>query len=134
MNQYSDIINIPHFEFKKHQRMSIESRASTFSPFAALTGFADSINETSRLTEEKKLLSEDMKSIIDMKLQIIMEHIKEKPEIIVYYFIKDIKKNGGSYKEYKGNIRKIDIANKKIVFIDKKEINLDDIYDIIFNE
>ena len=41
MNKYDDIINLPHYELKNHKRMSMESRAAQFAPFAALTGYSD---------------------------------------------------------------------------------------------
>ncbi len=130
MSKYDNIINLPHYELKNHKRMSMESRAAQFSPFAALTGFSDSVKEIARLTDKERDLSEDMKSKIDMKLQLIEEHLNERPEITILYFVKDKKKSGGEYLEYTGNIRRIDIANKKIIFIDKKIICLDDIFDI----
>ena len=130
MNKYDEIINIPHFDPKNHKRMSIMERAAQFSPFAALTGYSDSVKETARLTKNKKELSEDMKYEIDMKLQLIEEHLKEKTEVSVLYFIKDKKKSGGDYKEFTGVIRRIDKVNDKIIFIDKTIIDLKDIIDI----
>lgn len=130
MSKYDNIINLPHYELKNHKRMSMESRAAQFSPFAALTGYSDSVKETARLTDSERNLSEDMKSKIDMKLQLIEEHINEKPEITILYFVKDMKKTGGKYLEHTGNVRRIDIVNKNIIFTDKKTICLDDIYDL----
>ena len=46
--RYDDIIDLPHWEPKHHQRMSLEDRAAQFAPFAALTGFGDVIDDTSR--------------------------------------------------------------------------------------
>ena len=130
MNKYDEIINIPHFDPKNHQRMSIKERAAQFSPFAALTGYSESVKETARLTKRKIELSEDMKYEIDMKLQLIEEHLDEKPLVIVEYFIKDKKKSGGDYNEFTGVIRRIDKVNGKIIFMDKKVVNLKDIIDI----
>ncbi len=52
MENYDDIINLPHYEPKHHPRMSMWSRAAQFAPFAALTGYdaaikqaADAVNE-----------------------------------------------------------------------------------------
>ena len=129
MNKYDDIINIPHFE-PRHERMSIMARAAQFSSFAALTGYSESVKETARLTKGKIELSEDMKNEIDMKLQLVEEHLKEKPEVSILYFVKDKKKSGGDYLEYKGVIRRIDQVNKKIIFIDKTIIDLNNIIDI----
>ena len=43
---YSDIINLPHHDSPKHPRMSRESRAAQFMPFAALTGYEEAIAHT----------------------------------------------------------------------------------------
>lgn len=44
-NEYLSIINLPHYEPKRHPRMSIDSRAAQFSPFSALEGLEESISE-----------------------------------------------------------------------------------------
>ena len=67
---YDDIINLPHFESKKHPRMSLEARSAQFAPFAALTGYDEFIRETSRLTNERIEIDESLKIILDGKLQI----------------------------------------------------------------
>ncbi len=130
MNKYDEIINIKHFDPVNHPRMSMENRAAQFSAFAALTGYSELVKETARLTKDVVMLSEDRKSVIDMKLQLIEEYLKEKPEITITYFIKDSKKSGGEYQDYTGIIRRIDKVNKKIIFYDKKVISLNDILDI----
>ena len=58
MGKYDDIINLEHFEPKNHKRMSTYQRAAQFSPFAALTGYDDLVNETIRITNDKIELSE----------------------------------------------------------------------------
>ena len=130
MSKYDEIINIPHFDPVNHKRMSMMERSAQFSPFAALTGYSESVKETARLTKGKIELSEDMKYEIDNKLQLIDDHIKEKPEVSVLYFIRDKKKSGGDYNEYTGVIRRIDKVNSKIIFADKTVIDLKDIIDI----
>jgi len=128
--KYEDIINLPHYELKNHERMSIYSRSAEFAPFAALTGYKESIKETSRLTNNKKEISEDVKELINIKLQEIENNIKEKPYIEVIYFKNDKIKQGGEYIEYQGNIKKIDLINRKLIFIDNKRIDLNSIYEI----
>lgn len=130
MSKYDEIINITHFDPVNHKRMSIMERAAQFSSFAALTGYSESVKETARLTKGKKELSEDMKYEIDMKLQLIEDHLNEKPEVSILYFIKDKKKSGGDYNEFTGIIRRIDKVNGKIIFVDKTIIDLKDIIDI----
>lgn len=45
-DKYKDIIDLPRHEpnHEKHPRMSQYNRAAQFAPFAALTGFEESIN------------------------------------------------------------------------------------------
>ena len=53
MGKYDDIIDLPHHVSETHARMSRHDRAAQFSPFAALTGFEDVIDETARETTER---------------------------------------------------------------------------------
>ena len=55
MKDYKDIIDHPHYEPKNHPRMSMLNRAAQFSPFAALTGYGDAVNETAKMVEERVL-------------------------------------------------------------------------------
>ena len=47
-HDYDDIINLPHYEPKRHPRMSMWNRAAQFAPFAALTGYEDAIKDTAQ--------------------------------------------------------------------------------------
>ena len=127
MSKYDSIINLPHYELKYHKRMSIESRAAQFSPFQALTGYSDSIKETSRLTSKKKELSEEEKNELDRKINILNENIKDRPDVIISYFIPDSKKSGGRYEDISGNIRRIDYVNHIIILTNNKKINIENI-------
>jgi hypothetical protein len=53
MSNYDDIIHLPHHVSKRHPQMSMWSRAAQFAPFAALTGYEESIKE-SALENEKQ--------------------------------------------------------------------------------
>lgn len=46
MSLYDDIINLPYLKSQKYPQMSAEDRAAQFSPFAALKGFDEAIEET----------------------------------------------------------------------------------------
>ena len=48
MNDYSDIIDHPHYQSKTRPHMSMYDRAAQFSPFAALTGYEESVEETAK--------------------------------------------------------------------------------------
>lgn len=130
MNKYDDIINLPHYESKTRKRMSLEARSAQFAPFAALTGYDDKVKETARRTDKRIELSDEEYNIINTKLQIIKEHIKEQPEITFVIFVKDKLKEGGKYEEVNGKVRVIDEVNEEIILVDKRKILLKNIYDI----
>ena len=45
-SDYSDIIDLEHHTSRKHPRMDADMRAAQFAPFAALTGYEETIRET----------------------------------------------------------------------------------------
>ncbi len=49
--KYDEIINHPHYEPKKHPRMSREMRAGQFAPYAALAGHAEAVRQTAKYAE-----------------------------------------------------------------------------------
>ena len=53
MNNYDDIINLPHHVSTKHTPMTLEARAAQFAPFSALTGYEDEISKTATLAEKE---------------------------------------------------------------------------------
>ena len=53
MENYEDIINMEHHVSKKHKQMSLHDRSAQFAPFAALVGFNDMVEETTRIVTEK---------------------------------------------------------------------------------
>lgn len=55
---YSDIINLPPHKSRNHAPMSGYNRAAQFSPFAALTGYEESIENAAKEHEEKMLPSD----------------------------------------------------------------------------
>ena len=127
---YDDIINLPHYVSKKRPQMSIEARSAQFAPFAALTGYDEKVKETARLTDRKIELEDGQKEILNNKLLYILENIGSKPEITFTYFVKDTKKSGGKYIEKTGIVRKIDMVEQYIQFIDKSKILFNDLLEI----
>ena len=53
MNDYSDIIDHPHYQSKTRPHMTMYDRAAQFSPFAALTGYEESVEETAKEETER---------------------------------------------------------------------------------
>jgi hypothetical protein len=130
MNNYDDIINIKNYKSKKRPQMSIYNRSAQFSPFAALTGYEESIDEASRITLNKSTISQDDKKILDIKFNILNDNLNEKPLVNIIYFIDDLKKQGGKYISKEGYIKKFDYNEKLVVFDDNTKIKISNIIDI----
>ena len=52
MDNYDDIINLPHHVSTKYPQMSMYQRAAQFAPFAALTGHSDALDTAARENAE----------------------------------------------------------------------------------
>ena len=129
MDNYSDIINLSR-PVSKRPRMSLEQRSAQFAPFAALTGYEGQVKETARLTDKRIELNEELKEILDLKIQLIQKKIKEQPDVTITYFIPDDKKQGGKYKTVTNSVKKIDTYKNEIILIDGTTIAIDEIIDI----
>lgn len=112
---YDDIIRLPRPTSAKHPRMPLADRAAQFSPFAALSGHSAALAETARLTDRQIELSDDDKAVLDQKQRILLEHIKEHPEISVTWFRPDEKKDGGQYITTTGRLKRIDEFNQVLL-------------------
>jgi len=129
MSKYDDIINLKR-PISKHPKLSIDSRAAQFAPFAALTGYDEQVKETARLTSKKAILDEDALEKINNKLDFINKNINDNIFINVTYFIPDKKKSGGKYTNIKGIVTKIKLVEEYIVVDNKIIIPMKDIIDI----
>ena len=112
--KYEDMLYMNPPVSKTHRKMSIQDRAAQFMPFAALTGYEDLIRESSRI--------------------ILHRHEKEKPLIKVQYFVRDLKKSGGSYQMVEKYLHRIDDIEKKIIFKDRTTIQFEEIISIEYEE
>ena len=156
MGKYDDIIDLPHPVSEKHPHMSMYDRAAQFSPFDALTGYSESIDETARTTDRRLELSDEDKAVLDGKLS-ELERLCAKarsarfygdedacfPKITVTYFVPDkdlhkrSRKTGGSFLKYTGTLRTADTLQGFLVFENESgpdrppfRIPLRDIFDI----
>lgn len=128
--KYADIIDLPHHQSDTRQKMSNYDRAAQFSPFAALTGHADSIKETARLTDEYSEPSEEMKAIMNEKILFLMEQFENQPEITITFFKPDEKKQGGAYITITGVVKKIKTYERQIQMTTGDLIPIDMIFGI----
>lgn len=130
INKYNDIINLSHHVSKKHPQMSLEARSAQFAPFSALTGYEDIIEETARLTFERKEIDEEMKISINEKLQEIINKINMKPIATFTYYVPDSQKEGGYYRTVTSKVVKID-KYKQLVYLENNiEIPINEIVDL----
>lgn len=110
--------------------MTMLQRAAQFAPFAALSGHADAVRETERLTDSEIELDDDKTEMLNKKSIILRDHLNEHPEICITYFLPDEKKEGGYYHTYSGCLRNIDDYEQKFVFTDGMTISISSVFDI----
>ncbi len=129
-HRYDDIIHLPHHVSGVHPQMAAGDRAAQFSPFAALTGYEDVLEEAGRLTGERIELDEDAKNILDEKLRTIQEQMADHPQVEITYFVPDEKKAGGAYTTAAGWVKKIDRYGQNIIMNDGTKIPIGEIQEI----
>ncbi len=127
--EYDDIIDLPRPK-SKHEPMPMSDRAAQFSPFAALTGYEDAIDETARLTDARVELGESAVEELERALAGIAARISERPDVTVTYFVPDERKSGGAYVTRAGALKRIDEAERELVFADGTRIAVGDIVSI----
>lgn len=111
----------------KYPKMSMSDRAAQFAPFAALTGHKEAILEQQRITQAKRILSNEEKLEINEK---IVEMVKLKSKCRIIYFEKDKTKSGGQYLKSVLSFKRMDELNKTLFFKENIQIQIDDIVDI----
>ncbi len=127
---YDDIIKTAYPIPSKYPKMSVTGRAAQFSPFAALTGYSDAIEESGRLTKRKAKLDPSVKEELNRKLYYLSTITQELPEITVTYFLRDPIKMGGTYFKKTGNLKRVDTYQHFILYTDGTLILMDDIFQI----
>lgn len=124
MDDYKDMLDLPHHVSKKHKPMPMISRAAQFAPFAALTGYGDAVKETARLTDDRIDLSDEEIEKLNNKLGQMQSMLEEKvyPEVAITYFRPDEKKEGGAYITAQGTVKKIREHEEILVLESRHEI------------
>lgn len=133
---YDDIINLPHHESRRHPRMSMLNRAAQFAPFAALTGYDDAIEETSRLTDRMIDLDSDIKVDLDRTMALLRSILDDSgslPQVTITFFIPDVYKDGGSYNTIKTKVKSIDDVERCVILPDGQKIPISNIVDMTIN-
>ena len=108
----------------------MSDRAAQFSPFAALNGYDAAIQETGRFTDEKIDLDESEFSILDQKLQELLDCLDDEPKVVLTYFAPDMRKTGGKYVNVIGTVKKVDITKRQIILQDGTTVCMENILEI----
>ena len=129
-HKYDDIIHLPHPVSQRRSLMSNYDRAAQFSPFAALTGFEETIEETHRRTDSRIELDESEKLRLDAALQQLMRRQPERPWAVVTWFVYDLLKSGGAYITQPVQLRRIDPVAGTLQLTDGRELPIGEIIGI----
>lgn len=130
MEEYDDIINMPHHVSKNHPQMPMMNRAAQFAPFAALTGYDAVINETGRLTDGFIELDEYKKEQLNRKIAALLEEIDERPMVTITFFKPDKRKEGGAYSTVSAPLKKVDEYRQLLIMEDGTAVPFNCIFDI----
>lgn len=127
-HKYDDIIDRPHYVSPTRPQMSMLERAAQFSPFDALTGYDESIEETARRTDTRTPLSEQQLAALDEALTRLESLCREAararfageeerlPQVTLTWFVPDAVlhrgsgKSGGSFFTRRVTVRRVDRA------------------------
>lgn len=132
IEDYSDIINLPHHVSHNHPQMPMEARAAQFAPFAALTGYDAVIHETARQTDKQVELEEYDNERLNRIFSELMDSLEEHPVVTVSYFKPDEHKAGGAYVTVTGQLKKIDTYEQIMKMEDGTVIPIGSIMDLQF--
>ncbi len=118
---YADILLLPYPKSKRPTYLSLRERAAQFAPFAALAGYEEMVQEEARLTEPEKELSEWELQLLDGTLHQMEEQMKEgrKPQVRVDYFVRDLRKPGGSRETAEGMVKEMDPVFRRLILFEK---------------
>ncbi|MDE6260451.1 MAG: YolD-like family protein [Oscillospiraceae bacterium] len=127
MGAYDDIIHLPHPISARHPRMPMIDRAAQFTPFQALTGYGEAIQETARITGEKAELTEEEKAVLDDNLHFLAATGNK---AAFTYFLPDGRKSGGAYVTALGAVKKLNPLEGRLILTDGTDIPIDNILEI----
>ena len=100
-------------------------RAAQFAPFAALSGFDETVQEAGRLTQAQIELAENEREALNDALVRLAARLPEQPEVRLTYFQPDAKKSGGTYRTILTRVRRLDANAQVLVLTDGTRIPFD---------
>lgn len=108
-----------------HAPMRRCDRAAQFAPFAALSGFDETVQEAGRLTQAQIELAENEREALNDALVRLAARLPEQPEVRLTYFQPDAKKSGGIYRTILTRVRRLDANAQVLVLTDGTRIPFD---------
>ena len=129
-HDYDDILHLSRPVSGRHARMSMVDRGAQFSPFAALVGYEQVLQESARLTQEETFLDESSKELLDRKLRFLADHLGQVGQVRFLCYRPDERKSGGSFLRLEGSVKKIDLYRRRVVLEDGQEFAIEDIRSI----
>lgn len=127
---YSDLFQCERPQFDPSRKMSLKERAAQFSPFSALRGFDEEIEESSRRTESRPELSQQECDKLNARLQFLAEQSADRPTIQITRFVQDTKKSGGALVTEVVCVKRVDWVKHTIFLSNRTERSFDDIVSI----
>ena len=124
------MISQDYHKSKRHAWMPQIERGAQFAPFAALTGHREMIQESERVTEDKKIIDQQQWDCLNQKIADILLMNGNHPPVTIKYFVPDQNKVGGQYQLLTSSILKIDTCHKLLIMSGGMKIPLNNIYDI----
>ena len=109
----------------RHAPMQRCDRAAQFAPFAALSGFDETVQEAGRLTQARIELAENEREALNDALVQLAARLPEQPEVRLTYFQPDAKKSGGTYRTILTRVRRLDANAQVLVLTDGTRIPFD---------
>lgn len=109
----------------RHAPMRRCDRAAQFAPFAALSGFDETVQEAARLTQAQIELAENEREALNDALVRLAARLPEQPEVRLTYFQPDAKKSGGTYRTILTRVRRLDANAQVLVLTDGTRIPFD---------
>ena len=109
----------------RHAPMRRCDRAAQFAPFAALSGFDETVQEAGRLTQAQIELAENEREALNDALVRLAARLPEQPEVRLTYFQPDAKKSGGIYRTILTRVRRLDANAQGLVLPDGTRIPFD---------
>lgn len=111
-DRYGDMLSMERPRSARSGRMSMESRAAQFAPFATLPGYDGVVDEVSRSLESRVVLDEQQESILERQLHLLAQAVKDCPTVQALYFCPCVTdgtaEDSGVYRTVQGRVTTVE--------------------------